>query len=352
MRPTGRNCGLLAACAVALIEAAAPAGPLPADIAAFLTKTAGFSEADVAGLETGRVISRAQPGTAATEVFVLAAVKIRATRERVASYFGQMVKYVDGDITLGFGRFSTPPQPSDVATLTLDREEIDALESCKPGSCDLRIAGAGIETIHRTVNWNALNAAEQAQRAVRKAAVDYVKAYQARGDQVLVTYDDRSRPVRLAEQWRAIVAGSKYFHQYQPELRDYLTRYPDAALPGGQDIMYWVKEKFAGLKPTITIVHAVVYDPPGTNRTTIVQKQIYASHYYDASVAHSTVVETTEAGKPVTYLVYATRARGDLLKGGFGGLKGGVVRSQARKGAEGTLETIQAVLEKNPGPGR
>jgi len=356
MRPTGRTCGLLAACiAVALLEGAAPAGPLPADIAGFLTKTAGFSEADVAALEAGRVISRAQPGTAATEISVLAAVKIRATRERVASYFGQMVKYVDGDITLGFGRFSTPPQLSDVASLTLDREEIDSLRSCKPGNCDLRIGGAAIETIRRAVNWNALNAAEQAQRAVRKALVDYVTAYQARGDRVLVTYNDRSRPVSLAVQWRGIVAGSKYFHQYQPALLDYLTRYPEAALPGGQDIMYWVKEKFAGLKPIISIVHGVVYEAPGgagANRTTIVQKQIYASHYYDASVAHSTLAEATEAGRPVTYLVYATRARGDMLKGGFGGLKGGVARSQARKGAEGTLETIKDVLEKSPEPGR
>ncbi len=210
MRPIRRTCGLVAAClAVALIEAAAPAAPLPPDIAGFLTKTAGFREADLSALEAGRVISRAQPSTAATEIFVLAAVKIRANRERVASYFGQMVKYVDGEITLGFGRFSTPPQLSDVATLTLDRDEIDALRSCKPGDCDLRIGGAGIETIRRAVNWNALNSPEQAQRAVRKALVDYVTAYQARGDQVLVTYNDQSRPVSLAEQWRGIVAGSK-----------------------------------------------------------------------------------------------------------------------------------------------
>ena len=346
-----RTCSLLAACAaVALIEASSPAGPLPADIAGFLTKTAAFGEADLAALEAGRVISKAQPGTAANEVFVVAAVKIRSTRERVSSYFGQMVKYVDGEITRGFGRFSTPPRLSDVATLTLDREDLDALRSCQPGDCDVRIGGSGIESMRRAVNWNALNAAEQAQQAVRKAVVDYVTAYQGRGDQALVTYNDRSRPVSLAAEWGEILAGSKYFHQYQPALRDYITRYPQVALPGSQDIMYWVKEKFTGLKPIISVVHAIVYDAPGAaNRTTILQKQIYASRYYDASVAHSTVAETAEAGKPVTYLVYGTRARGDMMKGGFGGLKGGVVRSQARKGAEGTLETIKSVLERAPG---
>jgi hypothetical protein len=59
-----------------------------------------------------------------------------------------------------------------------------------------------------------------------------------------------------------------------------------------------------------------------------------------------------ESGRPVTYLVFATRTRGDLLKGGFGGIKGAVARKQIRKGAEETLQTIQTVLEKAPGGGR
>jgi hypothetical protein len=87
----------------------------------------------------------------------------------------------------------------------------------------------------------------------------------------------------------------------------------------------------------------------GPGRTTIAQKQIYASHYYDGSLALATLAEATESAGPVTYLVYATRARGDMLKGGFGGVKRSVARSQARKAAEGTLETIQGVLEKTPG---
>jgi hypothetical protein len=48
----------------------------------------------------------------------------------------------------------------------------------------------------------------------------------------------------------------------------------------------------------------------------------------------------------VTYLVYANRSRGDMLRGGFGGLKRNVAQSQARKAAEETLGTIKSQMEK------
>ena len=44
-------------------------------------------------------------------------------------------------------------------------------------------------------------------------------------------------------------------------------------------------------------------------------------------------------------MVYANRSRGDLLKGGFGGLKRAVARDQARKAAQTTLETMKSALE-------
>jgi hypothetical protein len=77
----------------------------------------------------------------------------------------------------------------------------------------------------------------------------------------------------------------------------------------------------------------------------VVQKQLYASHYYDGSLAIATLLDTQDGGRPATYLVYGNRSRGDLLKGGFGGLKRSVARSQARKAAEETLGTIKRVLE-------
>jgi hypothetical protein len=57
------------------------------------------------------------------------------------------------------------------------------------------------------------------------------------------------------------------------------------------------------------------------------------------------IIQGNENGKPVSYLLYGNRSRGDLLKGGFGGLQGSVAKSQTRKAAVDTLTTIKTMLE-------
>ena len=309
----------------------------------YLTRN-GFTPEELARFDQGESVARAMiPGSG--EVVAIAAVKIQAPRDRVLDYYGQMISYVDGTTTLAFGRFSTPPAPADVKDLSFDSDEVDDLRSCKPGKCDIRLGGAALETLRTTIDWNAADVVDRVNAFARKAATEYVAAYQSRGDASLVTYNDRSKPVSLQQQWRAIVANAVYFQEYVPELKTYLEQYPGGSLTGARDVSYWVKENY-GLKPVISIVHGVIYQPPSrADRAFVVQKQIYASHYYDGSLAVATLLSATENGRPLTYLVYANRSRGDLLRGGFGGVKRNVLQSQARKAAQETLATIKSQLE-------
>jgi hypothetical protein len=305
-----------------------------------------FDTTEIARLEAGEVVARATDGRSADrEISVVAAVKIRVPRAQVTSYYGQMISYVDGQVTLAFGRFSAPPALGDVSRLAFDRGEINQLKSCRPGNCDIRLGGAGLDALRTSIDWNAPDYAERVNAFARKAAVDYVSAYQARGDAALVTYNDRSQPVSLKDQWAGIVANSPLFHEYSPDLKGYLERFPNGTLPGARDVFYWVKENY-GMAPVVSLVHGVIYSPPSRpDRTIVAQKQLYASHYYDGSLAIASLLDTQDAGQPATYLVYANRSRGDLLKGGFGGVKRSVARSQARKAAEETLGTIKRTLE-------
>lgn len=311
---------------------------------AFLAK-AGFTPAETSLLDKGQVVARAVLGGNDSEILVTAAVRIRAPRERVADYYGQMISYVDGKVTLAFGRFSRPPVPADVGGLAFDPGEVEDLRSCRPGRCDVRLSGVAIEALRTSTDWTAPGAAERINAFARESSLRYVAGYLERGDAALMTYDDRARPVSLKEQWLGILAGSPQFHDYQPALRRYLERFPAEPLPGARDVLYWVKEDF-GLKPILSIVHGVVYEPPEQpDRTFVAQKQLYASHYYDGSLAVATLLDDPAAGGPATYLLYANRSRGDLLKGGFGGLKRNVAQSQAKKAAQESLSTIKRVLE-------
>ena len=336
-------------CAVVASRLSGAAGALPADADAYLRK-AGFTPAELASLMEGHVIARVESTGDTGEIITVGAVAVRATREQTAAYYDQMLSYVDGTVTLAFGRFSNPPTLADVNTLTLDDDEVDAIRSCKPRDCDVQISGEGLQMIRREIDWNAPDAMARVQAGVRRAMVAYVAAYMQRGDAALVTYIDTATPTSLKQEWQGILANSRYFQHYAPALREYLLNFPKPPLPGGHDVFYWTKEDY-GLKPTISIVHSVIYQPPQEpGRITIAQKQIYASHYYDGSLALANLYDAGDKGRPATVVVYANRSRGDMLKGGFGGIKRKIARDQARTAAIDTLGTIQTQLEKAPGP--
>lgn len=332
--------------ALALLASTAAQPNVRADVETYLQRVK-FTAADIARLHAGEVIARAESTSTDGELATVGAVKINVARDQVASYYGQMITYVDGEVTLAFGRFSSPPVPADVAKMALDASDIQTLRACKPGNCDMRLGTAGLEAVERAINWGSPSAAEQVNAYARKSAVDYVTAYQKQGDAALITYDDRAKPVSLGAEWKGLLASLPLLGEYAPELRDYLAGYPGKPLAGARDIFYWVKENY-GRKPVISIVHGVMYEQAShPERLYVVQKQIYANHYYDASLAVATVLSSEEGGRPVSYLLYNNRSRGDLLKGGFGGLKRSVARDQAAKAAQDTLGTIKRVLEQS-----
>jgi hypothetical protein len=324
-----------------------PAGgqDVRAEVAAFL-RSAGFTAEDVARVEAGQTAVRTDLSADEFEIVGVGAVKIRAPRDRVVNHYGQMISYVDGKVTQAFGRFSSPPALSDVEAMAFDAGDVEALKACRVGDCDVRLGGATLSELRSSIDWGAPKYAEDVQRYVRQRAVAYVTDYQQRGDAALITYDDRARPVSLRKHWQQLLANSPRLQQLVPQLRDYLAQYPARPLPGARDVFYWSKEDF-GLKPIVSIVHGVIYEPPDKpDRVYVVQKQLYANHYYDASFAMGTVLTTVENNARVSYLLYTNRSRGDLLKGGFGGLRRNVARRQVQSAAEQTLMTIKQTLEK------
>jgi hypothetical protein len=84
-----------------------------------------------------------------------------------------------------------------------------------------------------------------------------------------------------------------------------------------------------------------------TDRILIAQKQIYASHYFYGGLSVTLVLQDPQdTNPPATYVVYANRSRGDLLKGGFGGLRRRVAEQAVTSSSEDLLSRIKQALEK------
>jgi hypothetical protein len=335
------------------LASALDAQPSSTELTHYLKDLAGFSASDVASFDGGQVITRTTTSGDEGEIAVIGAIRIRASKERVADYFKLLVTYVDGQVTLQFGEFHRPPQPQDTAGLTLPDEDVKNLRDCKPGSCDVKIGGAGMAEMQSAVNWNAPDATNQLNALARRRLVEYVTAYMSRGNAALVTYNDKSAPVSMKDQWAGLLRNSPSIMAYAPALAKYLDGYPAATLAGGTDLIYWAKEVYAG-NPVVHADHMVRWhNPQAPDRITIAQKQIYASHYYNGSLAITTILDTTTPGAAASSaVIYFNRSRGDLLKGGFGGgVKRKVAEGQAKKAAEDTLSAMKSALEKAGVPG-
>ena len=332
------------------LQAAARAQPaaLPPDIAWVLQQKPPFTDADVAALLSGQVIVHANASSERLEAGAIAAVRIRTAKDRAVDYFRQLISFEDGEVTLGFGTFGRPPREADAARLTLDRDDLGDLRACRPGRCAVRIGAAGAAAIGSAIDFRAPDAAARASAWARERLVSYVSSYVDRGDEALLVYDDRSEPVNLRNEWRGIVEGSPALAQYAPALQRYLVDFPKGTLPGATDEIYWDKQHYTGLKPVIGVTHMVTWrDPARPDRALVAQKQIYASHYFDGSLAVTLLLQDPkDVDPPVTYVVYFNRSRGDLLKGGFGGIKRRVAEEAASTAAQDTLGAMKRALEQ------
>jgi hypothetical protein len=336
---------ILVVCAVAMWAAAQP-GSLPADLNWLVQQNGGFPPDEIAALNAGKVISRADVSRDDREAAAVAIVRIASPKERVIDYFRQLVTYVDGEVTLQFGTFSRPPRSADLTSLTLDSDDIDALRSCKPGDCDMRLGGASIADVRSAVDWKAPAAADRANEWARARMLAYLSGYLERGDAALITYDDQSKPVKQADEWRGIVRNSRILNVYAPPLTRHLTEFPRASVTGMTDEYYWDRQHYASLKPILGLTHMVTWrDPKRPDRVVVAQKQLYSSHYFFGSLAVTIFLQDPQATPPVTYVVYANRSRGDLMSGGFGGLKQRVAEGIVKRSAEDTLGRMKQALE-------
>jgi hypothetical protein len=121
----------------------------------------------------------------------------------------------------------------------------------------------------------------------------------------------------------------------------YLRDYPKAKLASSNDVLFWALKDF-GLKPTITITHAVGYQPEGTEDAVVAWKEIYASHYFNGSLSITTYAKDGD----VSYLFQLLRVRADSPGGMFGGVKRGKMAGAMKDDLVKFLEGARNNLEE------
>src|SRR5262245_52259205 len=232
--------------ALALTGSAAAGTPEADRAVAFMRQTIGFSEAQVASVEAGQVVTKQLPAADKPEIAAFGAVRVQGDRapllSRLRADIGQARR---GTAVLNIGRFSRPPRVEDLAPLTLDDDDMAALRECKPGDCSIKLSRSAMGRVQREVDWKAPDARTRGSQVLKEMLVEYVSAYMKGGTQAMAIYADKEAPVEASAEFRKLLAASQFLFEYLPALHRYAEEYPAGSLAGAEDFFYWCKDKYA-----------------------------------------------------------------------------------------------------------
>jgi len=302
-----------------------------------LAEKSSFQETDFAALQANQPVVRLAPVSNKREIAVAGLVNIRAgADEFLRSYRDSMLRKSNGAI-LEIGSFGSQPTLADLESLTLETGDIEDLKDCVIGDCEVKLSAAMIDRFRREIDWNAPDYALKVTSLFKQMLSEYVSDYRTRGEAALIQYNDKRDQIDLAAEQRALSGASGYTNS--------LLANSNAGLQLIEDVIVWSKIKF-GLKPVIAVNHITIYkrDREVGPQVLIASKQIYASHYFNASLALTAFV-TVPGATQGAYLVSENRSRADGLEGPFGKIKRGVVEKKALEGLKAILEHSQMTLE-------
>lgn len=300
-----------------------------------------LTESELATVERGQPVAKILDVKEKREVAAFGIVRVQTPRPFFVERFRDIEQFKRSAAVLQIGRFSDPPRSEDVRDLIIDPVDIDSMRTCRVGDCDVRLSRATIERFRREIHWSSPRWRDEVTALARESLVEYAAAYLVAGDQALASYDDHKRPVVVADEFRSILDASHHVARTAPEFLDYLRAFPRQPLPGVESFLYWSKEKF-GFKPVVSVTHVAIY----TGRpavTLVVSKQIYASHYFDASFATTALIDASDGG---FYLMYLNRTRAASLNK-LGGLAKPFAERRAREGMVQYLRAVKERLERD-----
>ena len=338
------------------IEGAGPrVAPARETLRLYLTEQIGFSDRDWRDVLAGRAVARNLETPEAVDVSIFGAVRVQGRARELVEQIREIDVFERKLNIIGVGKFSAPPRLSDLDGLELLDSDIQDLRNCRPGDCELQLSETAMARFDAFVDWDSADASVQATRLYREMIFNALRTYRVGGVDTLGTFADRNPATAISEEVHGL-ANPLDTPTPIPELTRFLREYPRSSLPGVDEFFYWNMGEF-GMKPT-TRLNQVVIQPfptgaarlPGL-RYVIATRQIYANHYFSATLELRTLVDDEDEDDGF-FLLYATRSRVTGLSGFFKGLLRGIVKRRARSGMERYLTNTRAVIEGRSPSGR
>ena len=309
----------------------------------------GLTTEQITAIDAGRPVAKVLSWGDASEVYVFGAVHVKGSPETYLTAARDIERLSGAPGYRGVGEIRDDATAANLSALALEPDDLEALEDCREGSCDVQLPTVAMQAFHDGVTWSQPDAAQRANALFRSMVLQVVQAYRQGGNRALGEYRDRQHPGRVDQQFETMIGRAAALPAVVPGLRQYLLHYPAAELEDADSYFYWEKVAF-GLRPTIRVNHAVIYRGRTQGRAfaVVASKQLYATHYFYTALDVSVCVEDGAATPEGFYLL--------TLKGsqqeGLTGVKGSILRKVAvdktRSSLESALASIKRRVEASP----
>ncbi len=307
---------------------------------------AGFSQKDLEAVDRGEAVAVVQNTGEKTEVLVYGIVFIKSSVKAFLDLYRDLESLAGNEGFLAVRKFSEPPRIEDLKGFTYVESDFEDLKKCRPGNCNLQLGEPAIREA-MTLDWTDPKVEMKANQMLQARLLQGLKLYQANGNRALGTYRNMKYDLNVSATFETLLSRIQGLRETLPNVRAHLLNYPHSPLPNSEEYFYWEKVDF-GLKTTLRANHVLIHemDAKVLHGHIVVNKQLWASHYFQSAVDVWIGVED-EAGpsRDGFFLVTVKISRQNAL----GGLKGSVIRSvavpRARSGIEMALATFKQQLE-------
>ena len=346
------------ALAIVIALAASHAGSSRTNPFSFFEPSVTVTPAERQRLEADEIVVRTLPGDDG-HVAVFAATSLNASPPTLLQWTRRIETFRQGLQVVAVGRFSEPVADSDLDSLVLGDEELEALRKCKVGSCGVKLAANEIAEVQQAVRAAGKDWREAAQRTFRRLLVARVRLHRIGGLLTLPPYADHGRRISVGEAFSAIVARSPYLTRALPDVVNSLLAPPRGSDDAGESFYYWSHDSYGAGKPIVTITYVRLLHVPslaarrGTTggrdtrampQAVTLSTQLFASHYTEGALAVTAV--TCDEVPATCYLVYLNRTQVDFLGGFLGGLKRKAIEGRIESATPDLLRDVRRRLER------
>ncbi len=314
---------------------------------AYLATTFGLTAGDFAKIDAGEVFAKGTAAGDARDIATFGVVRARITPAFYVERLADIASFKKDDAVVQIGVFGRPPALGDVQALSLDEPDMRSLRECRVGQCGLQLPA---ETIHRfrsEVDWARGDAPQRANGLIHQMLVDYVTRYQQAGTTASMQYADRNDVTNVRNEFLSLASSDAGGWGQFGALRRHFVQFPGAPAPDARDLVYWSKEIVAR-RTVASVTHLAIL--PCANESpaafAVGSKQIYGTHYFDASLGLTVLVPDPSSASPATYVAYLNRSRVDVIGGMFGGVAKKINASKARSTVADQLGRLRTRLEQ------